>query len=75
MTMFIKAIRAQDEHITNQKTKKYTGLTDDTKQSIFKLTRLGKGADYIADEVGVAISTAYRYRREELLRMRYGYPR
>ena len=73
MTMLIKAIRAQDKYTASQKTEKYTGLTDDKKESIFKLTRLGKGADYIADEVGVAISTAYRYRREELLRMRRGF--
>ena len=73
MTMLIKAIRAQDKYTASQKTEKYTGLTDDKKESIFKLTRLGKGADYIADEVGVAISTAYRYRREELLKMRHGF--
>ncbi len=73
MTMLIKAIRAQDKYTASQKTEKYTGLTDDTKQSIFKLTRLGKSANYIADEIGVAISTAYRYRREELLRMQHGF--
>ena len=66
MTMFIKAIRAQDNFISNQKTEKYTGLTDDQKQSIFKLTRLGKSANQIADEVDIALSTAYRYRREAL---------
>lgn len=66
MTMFIKAIRAQDNFISNQKTEKYTGLTDVQKQNIFKLTRLGKSANQIADEVNIALSTAYRYRREAL---------
>ncbi len=66
MTMFIKAIRAQDDFISNQKTEKYTGLTDVQKQNIFKLTRLGKSANQIADEVNIALSTAYRYRREAL---------
>tara|TARA_B100001094_G_C18166266_1_gene792245 strand:- start:46 stop:249 length:204 start_codon:yes stop_codon:yes gene_type:complete len=64
--MFIKAIRAQDDFISNQKTEKYTGLTDVQKQNIFKLTRLGKSANQIADEVNIALSTAYRYRREAL---------
>ena len=66
MTMFIKAIRAQNDFISNQKTEKYTGLTDVQKQNIFKLTRLGKSANQIADEVNIALSTAYRYRREAL---------
>tara|TARA_R110002012_G_scaffold3298_4_gene15397 strand:+ start:181 stop:390 length:210 start_codon:yes stop_codon:yes gene_type:complete len=66
MTMFIKAIRAQDDFISNQKTEKYTGLTDVQKQNIFKLSRLGKSANQIADEVNIALSTAYRYRREAL---------
>jgi DNA-binding NarL/FixJ family response regulator len=64
--MFIKAIRAQDDFISNQKTEKYTGLTDVQKQNIFKLSRLGKSANQIADEVNIALSTAYRYRREAL---------
>ncbi len=66
MTMFIKAIRAQDNFISNQKTEKYTGLTDVQKQNIFKLSRLGKSANQIADEVNIALSTAYRYKREAL---------
>tara|TARA_R110002020_G_scaffold89314_2_gene218613 strand:- start:6024 stop:6227 length:204 start_codon:yes stop_codon:yes gene_type:complete len=64
--MLIKAIRAQDKYIYSQKTEKYTGLTDVQKQNIFKLSRLGKSANQIADEVNIALSTAYRYRREAL---------
>ena len=66
MTMLIKAIRAQDKYINSQKTEKYTGLTDVQKQNIFKLSRLGKSANQIADEVNIALSTAYRYKREAL---------
>ena len=66
MTMLLKAIRAQDKYINSQKTEKYTGLTDVQKQNIFKLSRLGKSANQIADEVNIALSTAYRYKREAL---------
>ena len=38
-------------------------------ESVFKMTRENRSVDYIAKELGIAHSTVYTYRRQELLRM------
>lgn len=74
MTMLLKAIRAQDNLSKYFETNKQhkSKLTDEEKQSVFRMTREGFTVGEIAEAVGIGYSTTYNYRRQEQRRMLSG---
>ncbi len=49
--------------------KQWSKLPKEKIDSVFKMTRENRSVDYIVKKLGIAHSTVYTYRRQELLRM------